>query len=165
MIIGLCRPPRVPASKAGGNLNVPWQQFLCLSLSHLLSSLSLRRETPEVPSSVGTVQSPFFAQAQEVLTTQLALSSTSGRCCHGNSRKAGSSEGSEEERMERPCMDIATPSWHTETLTVAPADLLASSALQPVPISVPWPQKARLPSTLPSLLLQLPPGSATARTS
>lgn len=165
MIIGLCCPPRVPATKARGNLDMSWEQFLCLSLSHLLSSLSLRRENPEVPSSVGTVQSPLLAQAQEALTTQLALSSTSGRCCHGNSRKAGSSEGSEEGRMERPCVNIATPSGHTETLPAAPADLLASSALHLIPISVPWPQKARLPSTLPSLLLQLPPGSAIARAS
>lgn len=57
------------------------------------SSLSLTRETPEVPPSVRTVRSPLLTQAQEDLTAQLALSSSSGRCCHGNRGKASSSEG------------------------------------------------------------------------
>lgn len=61
MITGLCRPP----AKPGGNRDMPWEQLSCLSLSQLPSSFSLRTETPEVPSSVGTVQSPLLAQAQE----------------------------------------------------------------------------------------------------
>lgn len=130
-------------------LDLPWEQFLCLSSPHLPSSLCLTRGTREVPPSVKTVQSPLLAQAQEALTTPLALSSSSGRCCYGNSGKAGSSEGSKEGRMERPCVDAATPSRRTETLRVVPADLLASPALWPLPISVPYPREPALPSTLP----------------
>lgn len=148
------RPLPVPRSLCQQNhgwrkLDLPWEQFLCLSLPHLPSSLSLTRETREVPPSVKTVQSLLLAQAQEALTTQLALSSSSGRCCYGNSRKAGSSEGSKEGRMERRCVDAATASRHTETLKVVPADLLASPALWPLPISVPHPREPALPSTLP----------------
>lgn len=126
-IIGLCHSPRFSASKttAGGTSTCPGSSFVLIPI-HLPSSLSLTRE---VPPSVGTAQSPLLTQAQEALTAQLALSSSSGRCYHGNSGKACSSEGSKEGRMERPCVDAATPSRRTETLEVAPADLLASPAL------------------------------------
>lgn len=54
MITGLCRPPGVPATNTtAGGLHLPWEQFLCLSLSYLPPSFSLTRETPGVPPSVG----------------------------------------------------------------------------------------------------------------
>lgn len=117
------------------------------------------KRDPQGPPSVGMFRAPCLLRPEKAWLPSWPLAAppasvamtTVGRLAPVRAAGGGRGRG-----PERPCVSAAAPSQHMETLKVLPPALLASPALQPLPVSALAPEGQLCPAFPPGCCSKCP---------